>query len=257
MQQTGADEECVVRLRNKVAVVTGGTRGLGRAVAERYLVEGARVICASRQIHAAKRLLDEFPDRAVFHPVDVGDRGSVAELMRFGAESFGRIDVLVTAAGIGHDARIGKLEPARWREMVSTNLTGTFLCLREAVPHLRESASGRVITVSSVFGSVATVGAAGYCATKAGIEMLTRVGALELAPEGILVNCIAPGFISSGMGHAVEANEKVWPTYRRKLALGRTGRESEIADAAVFLAGPESTYVNGHILEVSGGLSWA
>jgi 3-oxoacyl-[acyl-carrier protein] reductase len=246
-----------VRLNGKTAVITGGTTGLGRAVAERYVAEGAAVVCASRDPHDIKKFLDEVPGRAAYHPVDVTDAGSVRALMEFAAETFDRIDIVVANASVHRDDRIDRLNPGRWNDMVATNLTGTYLCTHESVPYLQRSGGGRIINVSSALATRPAIGAVGYCATKAAIEMVTRVSAIELASRGILVNCLSPGFISEGMGLVVEANDKVWRTYRERLALGRSGQADEIADAAVFLAGPESTYVNGHVLEVNGGLRWA
>lgn len=246
-----------VRLREKVAVITGGTKGIGRAIAERYLAEGASVVCASRAGNNVKQLTDKFPDRAAYHPVDVTSIGSVDELMDFATEAFGRMDILVCCAGVNHDGRINRLLPEQWEHILSTNLTGPYLCTRSAVDHLKRSPSGRIINVSSVLGTRPTIGAGGYCASKAGLEMLTKVSAMELGRYGILVNCVAPGFINAGMGKAVEANGKIWPAYRRRIALDRSGHANEIADAAVFLAGPESTYITGHVLEVGGGLAWA
>ncbi|WP_020660462.1 SDR family NAD(P)-dependent oxidoreductase [Amycolatopsis benzoatilytica] len=246
-----------MRLKGKTAVITGGTRGLGRAIAERYLVEGASVVCASRSPHEVKELVDEVPDRVVYHEVEVADPASVDGLMRFAVDTFGRLDIVVANAGVHRDAKVERLDPAHWNEMVGTNLTGVYLCTRAAVPHLRQSGGGRIINVSSLMAGRVAVGAAGYCATKAAVEMLTRVSAIELGPKGILVNCLSPGFIDEGMGQAVASNDKLWQTYRRRLALGRAGQASELADAAVFLAGGESTYINGHVLEVNGGLLWA
>lgn len=246
-----------MRLQGKVAIITGGTRGLGRAIAERFLEEGASVVCASRNPHDCGELTARTSDQIAFHAVDVSDQNSVAELMSFADSHFGKVDILVSNAGVNHDNLIEHISLQQWDEMVATNLTGTYLCAQEAVAYLQESGAGRVINISSVLASRATIGAAGYCATKAAVEMLTKVAAIEFASKGILVNCISPGYIDAGMGKDVESNSKIWPNYRRRLALGRPGRADEVADAAVFLAGPESTYINGHVLEVNGGLRWA
>jgi 3-oxoacyl-[acyl-carrier protein] reductase len=241
-----------MRLAGKTAVVTGASRGLGRVIAERYLAEGASVVCGARGPGSL-----ETTDRFRFHPVDVTEPSSVAELMQYTVDTFGRLDVLVSNAGVSRDGRVERLEPKEWDEMVATNLTGVFLCTREAVPHLRAAGGGRIINLSSSMAGRVAVGAAGYCATKAAVEMFTKVCAIELAPKGILVNALAPGVIDEGMGHELAGNEKVWDVYRKRFALGRPGEAGEVADAAVFLAGAESSYVNGHVLEVNGGLLWA
>lgn len=243
-----------MRLQGKTAVVTGGTRGLGRAFAERFLAEGASVICAARNEYDIKELVAADPDRVHFHRTDVTDEGDVAELARFAEQRFGRIDVLVCNAGVSRDGRVGRLSLADWDATVATNLTGVFLCTRAFAEPMTRAGRGRVITVSSCVATRAVVGAAAYGASKAGIESFTRTAALELGPKGITVNCLAPGYIDEGMGRQVSANPKLWETYRSKLALGRLGTPDEVTAAAVFLAGDESGYVNGAVLEVNGGL---
>ncbi|POX42495.1 3-oxoacyl-ACP reductase [Streptomyces sp. Ru73] len=246
-----------MRLDGKVAVVTGGTRGLGRAIAERYLREGASVMCAARNPHDIDTLLESSQGRARYCYTDVTDEDSVGKLMRETADAFGRIDVLVANAGVSRDGKIGRLAPAAWQEMVATNLNGVYLCTHAVLPYMAAQGAGRIINVSSSMATRVAVGAAGYCATKAAVEMFTRVSAMELAPKGILVNSLAPGIVDEGMGRDLTGNDKVWSVYRRRFALGRPGRADEVADAAVYLASDEATYVNGHVLEVNGGLLWA
>lgn len=135
-------------------------------------------------------------------------------------------------------------------------MNGLFHCVQAAVPYLERSGSGRIITMSSALGSRPAPGASAYCATKAAVEMFSKVIALELAPKGIVVNCLAPGFIDEGMGRLLKQNQAVWSTYAPKVALGRMGTGREIAGAAVYLAGDAGAYVNGHVLEVNGGLAW-
>ncbi|GAA0573278.1 3-oxoacyl-ACP reductase FabG [Paractinoplanes ferrugineus] len=246
-----------MRLSGKTAVITGGTRGLGRAIAERYLREGARVVCAARNPYDIKEVIDLDPDRCAYLPVDVTSDQSVDALMAETVDTFGGVDILVANAGVSRDGRVDRLALDDWRDMVSTNLTGVFLCTRAAVPYLERSDAGRIVTVSSSMATRVAVGAAGYCATKAAVEMFTRVSAIELAPRGILVNALAPGILDEGMGQQVTANDRIWSKYRTRLSLGRPGTGEEAADAAVFLAGPEASYVNGHVLEVNGGLLWS
>ncbi|WP_171168710.1 SDR family NAD(P)-dependent oxidoreductase [Streptomyces sp. I05A-00742] len=245
-----------MKLQGKTAVVTGGSRGLGRRIAEAFLAQGARVVLAARSAEPAKDLLEAAGDRAVFQAVDVRDAASAEELMATAARHFGGLDIVVANAGVSRPGPVAGLSPEDWRETVSTNLDGTFHCVRAAVPYLERSRAGRLITLSSALATRVTPGASAYCATKAAVETFTRVSAVELAPRGITVNCLCPGFIDEGMGKELAANEVVWGKYAPKVSLGRMGRPEEVAEAAVFLAGEDSGYINGHVLEVNGGLSW-
>ncbi|MFC8147371.1 SDR family NAD(P)-dependent oxidoreductase [Streptomyces paradoxus] len=245
-----------MRSQGRVAVVTGGTRGLGFAIAREFLAEGMSVVCASRGAGDFKLLDDEYPGRVRYRQTDVTSPDSVAALMRSAVDLFGGLDVVVANAGVNRDGKVERLAPEDWDAMVSTNLTGVYLCTHAAVPHLRER-GGTIINVSSSMATRVTVGAAGYCATKAAVEMFTRVTAIELGRYGIRVNALAPGILSEGMGKELTHNDKVWEVYRKRFALGRAGEAAEAARAAVFLASDDASYVNGGVLEVNGGLQWA
>jgi 3-oxoacyl-[acyl-carrier protein] reductase len=246
-------------LSGRTAVVTGANRGLGRRIAEAFLAEGCRVVATVRQERAAAGLLDaagDHADRIAVHQVDVREPESVRRLMRFASDCFGGVDILVANAGVSRPGPVNLLAPEHWAVVLETNLTGVFHCAQAAIPYLERSAAGRVITVSSALATRVAPGASAYCASKAAVEMFTRVCAIELADRGITVNCLAPGLIDEGMGRQLAGNEPVWAQYRPKLAMGRMGRADEVAAAALFLAGEDSSYVNGHILEVNGGLRW-
>jgi 3-oxoacyl-[acyl-carrier protein] reductase len=240
-------------LKEKVAVITGGTKGLGRHIAEAFLREGCRVVCASRAPEQEPGLTG---DGVLSLQADVRDARSVDELMSVSAKHFGRLDILVANAGVSHPGPIATIPAAKWTEVFDTNLTGTLHCVQAIVPYFENNGGGRVITMSSALASRIAPGAGAYSASKAAIEMFTRVAAIELAGKGITVNCLSPGFVDTGMGARLAANADVWPRYESRLALGRLGRADEIAGAAVFLAGDDSSYVNGHVLEVNGGLNW-
>lgn len=246
-----------MRLVGKVAIVTGGAKGLGRAIAEAYVKEGCRVVCAGRAADAGGGALPP-PGQGdlAFHRADVRDTGSVRDLMGAVYEAYGRLDVLVANAGVSRPGPSADLAPDAWDEVVDTNLNGTFRSVREAVPYLEKDGGGRVLTMSSALATRVARGSSAYAASKAGIEMLTRVAAVELGPRGITVNCLSPGFIDEGMGRELARNERLWNHYGAKISVGRAGGADEVAGAAVFLASDESAYVNGHVLEVNGGLSW-
>ncbi|WP_374776261.1 SDR family oxidoreductase [Streptomyces sp. NBC_01310] len=247
-----------MRLKDKVAVITGGTRGLGRAIAERYLDEGATVVCAARNPYDIEHLIRQLPDRVLFHRTDVADPGSVEELMDAAVAAYGRIDVLVANAGVNHDGKVDRISPEAWRAMVDTNINGTFHTLQSAAKRMiAQGGGGRIITVSSSMSTRVAIGAAGYSATKAAIETLTKVAAIELGRKGIQVNSLAPGVLEDGMGRELSRNQKVWEAYHHRFSLGRAGTLDEAALGAVFLASEDSSYVNGHVLEVNGGLLWA
>jgi 3-oxoacyl-[acyl-carrier protein] reductase len=245
-----------VRLEGQVAVITGGTGGLGLAITREFLAEGASVVCASRSPGDIKAVQEEYPDRVRYRAADVTDPESLAAVMRSAADTFGGLDVVVANAGVNRDGKVERLSPEDWDAMVATNLTGVFLCTRAAVPHLRER-GGTIINVSSSMATRVAVGAAGYCATKAAVEMFTKVTAIELGRYGIRVNALAPGILDAGMGLELTGNDRVWDAYRKRFALGRPGRVREAARAAVYLASTDASYVNGGTLEVNGGLLWA
>jgi 3-oxoacyl-[acyl-carrier protein] reductase len=245
-----------MRLRGKVAVVTGGTSGLGRRIAEALLREGALVVCAARSERDMARITELAGSRAVFHHVDVRDADSVQGLMRFAHNTFGRLDVCVANAGVTRDGPVHRLDPKEWAEVLDTNLTGAFHCMQAAVPYLRTS-GGTLINVSSALSTRVSPGAAAYGVSKAGVDMLTRAAAVELGPLGIRVNAVAPGFVDEGMGSRLTDNDLVWEEYRTRLVSGRLGTGDEVGRAVVFLATADGGYVNGHVLEVNGGLQWA
>ena len=245
-----------MRLDGKTVVVTGGTRGLGRAFAERFVREGAAVVCAARNPYDIKTLIDVAPERVRYQQADVTDEESMAELARSTVEAYGGVDVLVCNAGVSHDGRLSRLSLTDWQATITTNLTGVFLGVKAFARPLADSGAGRVITISSCVASRVTVGAGAYGASKAAVEMLTRTAAVELGPTGVTVNCLSPGYFDEGMGRSVSADPKLWERYRGRLVLDRLGDPEELTAAAVFLASAESSYVNGAVLDVHGGLRW-
>ncbi|MEU3090304.1 SDR family NAD(P)-dependent oxidoreductase [Streptomyces massasporeus] len=252
----GEDDVPRTRLAGRRAVVTGGTKGLGRAIAQAFIREGCDVVAAARNADQSEWEMCFGPGKYLFHPVDVQDRASVDSLMEYAETQLGGIDIVVANAGVSHPGPAATLPEAAWDEVIGTNLTGVFRCVQAAVPYLERSEHARIITMSSALAGQVTPGAAVYSSSKAAVEAFTRVCAAELAPRAITVNCLSPGLIDAGMGSLLPRNEKIWPHYEAKLAMGRMGKPEEVADAAVFLAGSDSRYVNGHVLEVSGGLRW-
>jgi 3-oxoacyl-[acyl-carrier protein] reductase len=233
-------------LKGKTAIVTGGTAGLGQAIARTLADAGAAVVSASRSA----------TDSGDTFPVDVTDRTSIETLVAAVHDRYGGLDILIANAGINHPGPLTTLPADRWDEVLATNLTGVLNCVQVAAPLLRTSGGGRIVTVSSLLGRRPIAGGGAYGVSKAALETLTRVLAAELAVDGVTVNAVAPGVVDEGMGRAILGNERLWDRLRGSLAAGRPGTAAEVARAVLFLASPDSSYVNGHVLHVDGGLNF-
>ncbi len=245
-----------MKLRGKVALVTGAGRGIGRAIAEALAQEGADVALADVDLHAAQAAGQEISERwgrtALAAQMDVANLEEVRAVFQSVVERFGRLDILVNNAGI---IRRGTLEDHRdedWEKVMAVNLKGTYYCSREAAQVMKKQGGGRIINISSVAGKVGDITSApSYGPSKGAVNTLTKSLARELAPYGITVNAVAP--------HAIETEMSAeWSEERRKavvaqIPLGRLGRPEEVAAAVVFLASPEAGFVTGEILDVNGG----
>jgi 3-oxoacyl-[acyl-carrier protein] reductase len=245
-------------LEGKVALVTGGSRGIGRAIAVALGGRGATVAVAyqSREDAAKETVgLVEAAGGAAFGlQIDVGDVASVEAGVKAAAEKHGRLDIVVANAGIAIDGLLLRVKEDDWRRTLDVNLTGVFACLKAACRHLlKAKEAGRIITLTSVVGEMGNTGQVAYTAAKAGVIGLTKTLARELSGRGVTANAVSPGFIETDMtaAHvAGEARDKLL----EQIPLGRIGRPEEVADVVAFLAGPEGGYVTGQVIRVNGGL---
>jgi len=251
-----------MRLQDRVAVITGSARGIGRATALAFAAEGARVIvcdmdAAGGEQTAADIRAADFGElsraggRAQFVQVDVTDRASVDALVQAAQALFGRIDVLVNNAGVLRDRSLLKMTEQDFDFVINVNLKGVFNCTQAVAPLLAAQGSGVILNASSVVGVYGNYGQTNYVASKAGVIGMTKVWARELGPKGVRVNAVAPGFISTEMLAGIP--DKVMEELKAKISLRRLGRPEDIANAYVFLASDEAAYITGHVLHVDGG----
>jgi 3-oxoacyl-[acyl-carrier protein] reductase len=245
-----------VTLASKIALITGGSSGIGRAVAVALARAGASVAITYRSNAAgAQALVDEFSGTAEVATFQ-GDVDSHADVARFVAATvarFGRLDILVNNAGIIRDTLVLRMNPDDWTSVVETNLTGAWRCCTHAVPHLLAAGGGRIINVTSVAGIVGTPGQANYSAAKAGLIGLTQVLARELAPRGVTVNAVAPGAIDAGI--VAELPEEARARLRAVIPMHRMGTAEEVADLVAYLAGPRAAFITGQTIVIDGGAS--
>lgn len=269
-------------LEDQVAVVTGGANGIGRACAVRFAEEGADIVVADLLPEPASetlRAVEATGRRAVFHQLDASSKEQNEAMADLAMTEYGRIDVLLTAAGISHGSyHSGDLDrdlkraaeqldyldqPALafcdieledWNRVLEVNLTGTFLALQAVARRMIEQGTrGRIITIASIAAKHPDAGPVAYTASKAGVWMLTKKAARELAPAGIRVNSIGPGFIATNMTALIDLFEDRRTQLMAAIPMGRVGQPREIADAALFLAGDGSSYMTGQILHPDGG----
>lgn len=245
-----------MEFKKQVALITGGASGLGKKAAQLLCERGAHVIIADineEQGQNAVSGLREAGGRAEFIEVHVGDEASVQALLSRVTKQEGRLDILINNAGITRDGMLHKMPKEKWDQVIEINLTGVYLCTKAAVPLMLANGYGRIINTSSVVGLYGNIGQTNYAATKAGVIGLTKTWAKELGGKGITVNAVAPGYIRTPMLDNVP--EKVLDMMRRKVPVQRLGEAEDIARAYLFLASPYSSYINGAVLSVDGGLT--
>jgi 3-oxoacyl-[acyl-carrier protein] reductase len=241
-------------LKDRVALVTGASQGIGRAVALALSCAGARVVIAARNGEKLQKLAEEIGAQggAFAVQMDVSDAQAVKAGFRQAIEHFGRLDILVNNAAITRDGLAVRMKSEDWEAVLRTNLTGAHFCIQQALATMLRQRSGRIINVTSVVAQCGNAGQANYVAAKAGLIGLTRAIATEVASRNITVNAVAPGFIVSPMTDPLPDNVKQELVAR--IPLGRMGRDAEVAAAVVFLASDEAGYITGHVLDVNGGM---
>jgi 3-oxoacyl-[acyl-carrier protein] reductase len=242
-------------LKNRTALVTGASQGLGRATALALAQAGARVAAAARSGEKLASVVAEIAaagGEAVAVPMDVADAEQVKTGVRTAIEKLGKLDILVNNAAITRDGLAVRMKLEDWDAVLRTNLTGAHLCAQQALAVMIRARFGRIINVTSVVAETGNAGQVNYVAAKAGLIGLTRALAIEVASRNITVNAIAPGFIVSPMTSPLP--QKVRDELVARIPLGRMGTDAEVAAAAVFLASDEAGYITGAVLEVNGGL---
>jgi 3-oxoacyl-[acyl-carrier protein] reductase len=241
-------------LTGKVALVTGASRGIGRAIAERLASRGATVVAAARGDHAGAcvKAITASGGRAEALSLDVTDAAAVEAAPGAIVARHGRLDILVSNAGITRDQLLMRMKREDWDAVLATNLTATFLLAKAAMRPMVKQTGGRIIAISSVVGQMGNAGQTNYAASKAGLIGFAKALAREVASRAITVNVIAPGMIETDMTRAVA--EKAQVDWAAQIPLGRLGTVDDVAAAACFLASDEASYITGHVLAVNGGM---
>jgi len=245
-------------LKDKVAVVTGASQGIGRDTALALAEAGAKVAVAARNEEKLAALVNDIAaagGEALAVKMDVADAEQVKAGFKQIVEKFGRLDILVNNAAITRDGLAMRMKKDDWSAVLETNLTGAHLCIQQALPVMMKARAGRIINITSVVAQSGNAGQANYVAAKAGLIGLTKAIAIEIASRGITVNALAPGFIETPMTDVLP--DKVKEELRTRIPLGRMGSPRDVAAAILFLASDEAGYITGHVLNVNGGMHLA
>jgi 3-oxoacyl-[acyl-carrier protein] reductase len=242
-------------LKDKVALVTGASQGIGWDIAQALVVAGAKVAVAARTQEKLALLVGEIEaagGEAIAIKMDVADAEQIKAGFKQVIEKFGRLDILVNNAAITRDGLAVRMKPDDWDAVIRTNLTGAHLCIQQALGVMMRARAGRIINVSSVVAQMGNAGQANYVAAKAGLIGLTKAIAMEIASRNITVNAVAPGFIETPMTDVL--SDKVKEDLKARIPLGRLGVPRDVAASIVFLASDEAAYITGHVLDVNGGM---
>ena len=245
-----------MRLKNKVAIVTGAGSGIGRSIALTFAREGAKVVVADLNEKGGSETADlvkKEKGEAIFVKVDVSQAKNIEQMVEDCLKEFGRVDILVNNAGIVKTSPLHETTEEDWDKILGVNLKSVFLSSKKVLPIMLSQGKGKIINVASIAGLVGFSNLGAYCASKGGIIALTREMALEYAPQKINVNCIAPGIIKTAMTKEMLADPATKQSFESSTPYPRLGEPEDIAQAAVYLASDESDFVNGEILVVDGG----
>ncbi|RMF62205.1 MAG: 3-oxoacyl-[acyl-carrier-protein] reductase [Calditrichaeota bacterium] len=242
-------------LKDRVALVTGASRGIGKAIALRLARDGADVVVTATTVEAANKTAGEIEAlgrRSVGHAVDVSSYEQAEAVVKATLETFGKIDILVNNAGITRDNLLVRMSQEEWDRVLAVNLKGAFNCIRAATKSFMKQRAGKIVNITSVVGLTGNPGQANYCASKAGVIGLTKSVARELAARNIQVNAVAPGYIATDMTRNL--SDEVKEELARTIPLGRIGTPEDVANAVAFLASPDADYITGQVLTVDGGM---
>ncbi len=243
-------------LEDRVAIVTGASRGIGRAISDKLAGAGAKVVLADLDVSSVRSVISEWgvqSEKAMAQEVDVTNEQSVKNMVETTIKKFGRLDILVNNAGIMFRTRILDMSPEEWENVLKVNLTGPFLCTRAVLPVMKEHRFGRIVNISSSAGrSVSTLGGVHYTASKAGILGLTRAVAKEVAAFGVTVNAVCPGLIDTEMVRKTTTESEL-RDFINSFPISRIGSPEEIGDLVVFLCSEKASYITGASLDINGG----
>ncbi|OQW98725.1 MAG: hypothetical protein BWK68_00200 [Elusimicrobia bacterium A5] len=247
---------CEQKLKDKVAIITGGAQGIGRAIAEKLGSEGAKIIIVDVMEEAAKKTADEISKaqnvETLSLKVDVSSSQETEQMIKKTVEKFGKIDIMINNAGITRDNLLIRMSDDEWDKVISINLKGVFNCSKAAAKIMMKQRAGKIVNIASVVGLMGNAGQANYSASKGGVIALTKTMARELASRNINVNAVAPGFIKTAM------TEKLSDEQKKKLTdlipLARLGEAQDVANIVAFLCTDESSYITGEVISVNGGM---
>ncbi|MHA2063770.1 MAG: 3-oxoacyl-ACP reductase family protein [Candidatus Thorarchaeota archaeon] len=245
-----------MKLQNRTALVTGASRGLGRAIAIALAEEGANVIVnfAQNEVLAEEVVtkIESMGRKAISIQADVRQTSEVSEMVKTAITAFGKIDVLVNNACVYSDSTVGKMADEVWDEVVDTCLTGVFRCTRSTIDHMREQQYGRIVNISSVVGQIGVFGTSNYSAAKAGLFGFTKAVAKEVARKGITVNALTLGYFEAGM--LLRLPEEIQDSIKEQIPLRRFGTTKELTDTVVFLVSDGASYLTGQVIHLNGGV---